>query len=118
MNAKRKPSASSRPRSKGKRAGDTLIGNAVIEGLKLAARHVRGEVALSGYALIEGRDVRKLRVRQGLTRKAFAERYGLDPRTVEGWEQERFGMDRSARVLLSVIAHEPEAVVRSLRQGA
>jgi len=61
--------------------------------------------------------VRVLRTRLGLTRKAFAERFGLDPRTVEGWEQERFGMDRSARVLFLVIAHEPEAVVRALRRA-
>jgi len=113
MKTKKKPSARSSPRSSGKRVGDVLI-----EGLELAVRHARGEVALPGYTLIDGRDVRKLRVRQGLTRKAFAERYGLDPRTVEGWEQERFGMDRSARVLLSVIANEPEAVIRSLRKGA
>jgi putative transcriptional regulator len=113
MKTKRKPSAPSSRRSKKKGIGDALI-----EGLKLARRHARGEIALPGYALIEGRDVRKLRARQGLTRKAFAERYGLDPRTVEGWEQERFGVDRSVRVLLSVIAHEPEAVVRSLRKGA
>lgn len=112
MKPKKKPSARSSPRSSGKRVGDALI-----EGLTLAVRHARGEIALPGYALIEGRDVRKLRVRQGLTRKAFAERYGLDPRTVEGWEQERFGMDRSVRVLLSVIAHEPDAVIRSLRKA-
>ena len=73
------------------------------------------KAALPG-ALIKGRDVRGVRARQRLTRRAFAERYGLDPRTVEGWEQERFALDRSARVLLLVIAHEPEAVVRSLRK--
>jgi putative transcriptional regulator len=67
---------------------------------------------------LRGRNVRALRTQLKLTRKAFAERYGLDPRTVEGWEQERFGMDRSARVLLLVIAHEPDAVVRSLRKAA
>ena len=112
MKTKRKPSARSSRRSKAKG-----IGEALIAGLKLARRHARGEIALPGYALIEGRDVRKLRARQGLTRKAFAERYGLDPRTVEGWEQERFATDRSARVLLLVIAHEPDAVVRSLRKA-
>jgi putative transcriptional regulator len=63
-----------------------------------------------------GRNVRALRTRLGLTREVFAERYGLDPRTIEGWEQERFGMDRSARVLLLVIAHEPEAVARAVRK--
>ncbi len=74
------------------------------------------KAALPG-AGIQGRDVRRLRARERLTRQAFADRYGLDPRTVEGWEQERFDMDRSARVLLLVVAHEPEAVVRSLRKA-
>jgi putative transcriptional regulator len=76
----------------------------------------KAKAALPG-AGIQGSDVRRLRTRERLTRPAFAERYGLDPRTVEGWEQERFAMDRSARVLLLVIAHEPEAVVRSLRRA-
>jgi putative transcriptional regulator len=73
------------------------------------------KAALPG-ARIQGSEVRRLRARERLTRQAFAERYGLDPRTVEGWEQERFDMDRSARILLLVIAHEPEAVVRALRK--
>lgn len=93
------------------------MGKALIQGLRMAVRHAKGEVELPGCGLIAGNDVRKLRARQKLTRKAFAERYGLDPRTVEGWEQERFGIDRAARVLLSVIDHEPEAVVRSLRKS-
>jgi putative transcriptional regulator len=76
----------------------------------------KAKAALPG-AGIQGRDVRRLRARERLTRQAFAERYGLDPRTVEGWEQERFDMDRSARVLILVIAHEPGAVVRSLRKA-
>ena len=42
---------------------------------------------------------------------------GFRGSSVEGWEQERFGLDGSARVLFSVIAHEPEAVVRSLRKS-
>lgn len=112
MKTKRNRSALSSRSSSGKRVGKVLI-----EGLELAVRHAKGEIELPGYRLIEGRDVRKVRGRQGLTRKAFAERYGLDPRTVEGWEQERFGLDRSARVLLAVIAHEPKAVIRSLRKS-
>jgi putative transcriptional regulator len=66
--------------------------------------------------LIRGRDLRAVRTRLGLARPAFAERYGLDLRTVEGWEQERFGMDRSARILILLIAHEPEAVARVVRK--
>ena len=73
-------------------------------------------MALPGDQL-RGRNVRALRKRLGLTRKVFTERYGLDLRTVEGWEQERFSMDRSARVLLLLIALEPEAIARALRRG-
>lgn len=113
MRTKKSRSARSSQRSSGKR-----VGKAVIDSLELAVRHANGEIELPGYRLIESQDIRKLRARQGLTRKAFAERYGLDPRTVEGWEQARFGLDRSARVLLSVIAHEPDAVVRSLRKSS
>ena len=116
MKVRKNPSVRSSRRSSGKRV-DKTVGNALIEGSEIAVRHVRGEVELPGYRLLAGRDIKKLRARQGLPRKAFAERYGLDPRTVEGWEQERFGLDRSARVLLSVIAHEPDAVVRSLRKS-
>lgn len=48
--------------------------------------------ALSGYhaeraALIRGRWVAKTRRDSGLPRPAFAERIGVSPRTVEGWEQ-------------------------------
>jgi putative transcriptional regulator len=73
-------------------------------------------MALPGDRL-RGRNVRALRTRLGLTRMAFAERYGLDVRTVEGWEQERFSMDRSARVLLLLIALEPDTVARALRRA-
>lgn len=55
-----------------------------------------------------------LRQRMRLSRKKFADRFGLDARAVQDWEQGRRVPDRAARVLLTVIERDPEAVVRAL----
>ena len=55
-----------------------------------------------------------LRKRMELSRQSFADRFGLDSRTVQDWEQGRRVPDRAARVLLTLIDREPEAVVRAL----
>ena len=59
--------------------------------------------------------IRALRKRLRLSRERFAERFGLDARAVQDWEQGRRVPDRAARVLLTVIDREPEAVIRALR---
>ena len=46
-----------------------------------------------------------------------ADRFGLDVRALQEWEQGRRVPDRAARVLLTVIDREPEAVVRALGEG-
>lgn len=51
-----------------------------------------------------------LRNQLGLTRDEFASRFGLDSRTIEGWEQGRFRPDASTRILLAVIERNPAAV--------
>lgn len=55
-------------------------------------------------------DVGAIRARTGLTRDEFAARFGLDPRTVEGWEQGRFRPDPPTRTLLAVIDRDPAVV--------
>ena len=55
-----------------------------------------------------------LRKRLKLSRQKFADRFGLDVRAVQEWEQGRRVPDRAARVLLTVIDRDPESVVRAL----
>ncbi len=55
-----------------------------------------------------------LRRRMNLSRRRFAERFGLDARAVQDWEQGRRVPGRATRVLLTVIDSDPEAVVRAL----
>ena len=60
-------------------------------------------------------DVAMLRRRLKLSQAAFASRFGFSVATVRNWEQGRVLADGPARVLLAVIASEPQAVIRALR---
>lgn len=60
-------------------------------------------------------DVRQIRQGLGLSQSQFSARFGLNPRTVQEWEQKRRQPDQLAAVLLNVIEKEPKAVERSLQ---
>jgi len=94
------------------------LGRRLIAGLEQALAHARGEVELPSYtvAVPERVDVAKLRERLGLSQAAFALAFGLDVTALHAWEQGRRRPGRAARVLLAVIAKEPEAVLRALAQ--
>jgi putative transcriptional regulator len=57
-----------------------------------------------------GLDVRAIRQKTGLSREAFAEAYGLNPKTVQSWEQGRRNPTDAARSLLVLINANPEGV--------
>ena len=93
----------------------TDLGREVEEALNEVLAHTRGEVALPKRIVDDPSRIRIVAVRKklGLSRRQFAERYHLDPRTVQDWEQGRRTPDQAARVLLTVIEREPEAVARA-----
>jgi putative transcriptional regulator len=59
-------------------------------------------------------DVKKIRLRLGLSQEAFAETYGFALSAVRDWEQGRRRPERSARILLKIVEKEPDAVTRAL----
>lgn len=63
-------------------------------------------------------NVRKLRVRLGMTQEAFAAAYRIPVGTLRDWEQGRKRPDAPARAYLMVIARDPEAVARLLDRAA
>ena len=63
-------------------------------------------------------DVVSMRRRMKLSQAQFALRFGFSVATVRNWEQGRVLADASARILLAVIAREPQAVIRALRPVA
>ncbi len=94
----------------------TPLGREVEQALGEVLAHVRGETELPCRLVDDpsAERIRALRRRMKLSRRAFAERFGLDARAVQDWEQGRRLPDRAARVLLTVIESEPEAVERAL----
>jgi putative transcriptional regulator len=92
------------------------LGRRLVAGLNEALAHARGEIELPTYVVTvpDQIDVAKLRQQLGLSQVAFARAFGLDVTALHAWEQGRRRPDRAARVLLAVIAKEPEAVLRAL----
>ena len=107
------PSAASSPRSP---ARHSPLGRRLIAGAEEALAHARGEITLTEYqaAIPETVNTAALRRRLGLSQAAFCRRFGIDVQALQAWEQGRRRPDRMARILLAVIAREPEAVMRAL----
>ncbi len=94
----------------------TRMGREVEEALEEVLAHVRGETPLPCRIVDDpaAEHIVALRKRMRLSRQKFADRFGLDARAVQDWEQGRRVPDRAARVLLTVIDRDPGAVVRAL----
>lgn len=110
----RKPATKKASRPKDSRLGRQLIG-----GMKLAERHIRGEIDLPArYVEVpESVDVKAIREKSGLSQLEFARRYGISPRSLQEWEQGRRQPEGAVRAYLLVIARNPHAVETALHQS-
>ena len=95
----------------------TELGLKIEAGLREAIAHARGEIALESRVvnMMPPARVKAIRKRLAKSPKEFERRFGIPARTVEGWEQGR-KVDATARVLLTIIDREPEAVERALAE--
>lgn len=91
------------------------IGKRLIESAKQARAYARGEMSEGFVAHVpDDIDVKALRKRLGYSQSEFSQRFGFAIDAVQEWEQHRRMPDRTARILLKVIAREPDAVTRAL----
>ena len=113
MTPKKKPLRKSSGRSNAK---STKFGRVLVDSAKVIARHMRGEIELPTKVvrLVPDVDVRAIRTGQGLTREQFAERYGLQVRAIQEWEQGRRKPDPAVRAYMLVIKNQPAAVREAL----
>jgi putative transcriptional regulator len=88
----------------------------IAAGLADAIAIAKGEADRATYRIHAPADIDALKIRRGLrlTREAFAARFGLQVGTVRDWEQRKRKPEGAARVLLTVIEREPDAVTRAL----
>lgn len=63
-------------------------------------------------------DIAAIRKKTGLSQAAFALQIGVAAGTLRNWEQGRRMPDGPARVLLSLLAHDPAIVTRTLGKAA
>ena len=93
----------------------TKLGLEIEAGLREAIAYRRGEIALETRVVevMPATRVREIRKAVAKSPKEFERRFGVPARTLEGWEQGR-KVDVAARVLLTVIEKNPEAVELAL----
>jgi putative transcriptional regulator len=95
------------------------FGKRLIKAAKEARAIARGEADPATYRVHVPTeiDVRAIRARLGLSQNGFARRFGISPANLRNWEQGIRAPDGPARVLLTIIDREPEAVERALRSA-
>lgn len=95
------------------------IGTKLIKAAKEARAFARGEISNGfGIHVPAEVDVKALRKKLKCSQSEFSRRFGFAIDAVQDWEQHRRTPDRTARILLTVIAREPEAVHRALTSGS
>ena len=75
---------------------------------------LRGEKQPSREFNFDNPDVKAIREQYGLTQSKFAELLGISIATLRNWEQGRRRPEGPARILLSVAAKHPEAILDAL----
>src|ERR1700733_5639498 len=93
----------------------------IVRGLRQAISYAKGassQVRVTQYNVPDNIDVKKLREGLGMSQPEFALRFGFNLGTLRQWEHGRRYPDGSARVLLTVISHSPEAVKEALESVA
>ena len=94
----------------------TGVGHEIETALGETLAHVRVEVALP-YRMMDAATADRivaLRKRLKLSRRKFADGFGLDVRALQEWEQGRRVPGRAAGVVLTLMDHDLDSVVRAL----
>jgi putative transcriptional regulator len=78
--------------------------------------HIKGEVKLPTRRIVlpDQVDVKRIRVKTGMSQSDFARAFCINPRTLQEWEQGRRKPDATTRAYLAVIAKNQKAVLDAL----
>ena len=92
-------------------------GKELIEGMKNAVHYLEGKKGGARMHVVHVPakvNVGAIRKRLRLTQKCFADQYGFALSAVKDWEQGRRNPERTAKILLKIIEHDPTVVHRAL----
>ncbi len=88
----------------------------LMDSVKQGGAIIRGDAKPSRIFNFENPDVKAIRKKYGLSQNKFAKLLGISASTLRNWEQGRRNPEGPARILLSVAAKHPEAILDSVYQ--
>ncbi len=93
----------------------TKAGERLLRSARNARAWARGEISEGFVVHVPARvNVKAVRRKLGLTQQEFAARFGFGYDALRDWESGRRQPERAARVLLTVIAYDPDVVRKAL----
>lgn len=104
-------------------AGDRKVyddGQRIVDGLNNILDWTNGDnnaARIVPFQAPTSVDVKGIRNKLGMSQREFAARFGLKLDSLRNWEQDKRVPDSSARVLLTIIDREPDAVKKALAIG-
>lgn len=83
----------------------------LLSSVRDLGRHMRGE-EVDGVVVKEFSDpnVKAIREKTGLSQTGFAHLIGVNPKTLQNWEQKRVRPTGAARALLRIVEVNPQAL--------
>jgi putative transcriptional regulator len=94
----------------------TKLGLTLEQSAKEILAHVKGETKLPTRRIVlpDEVDVKRIRIKAGMSQAEFARAFCINPRTLQEWEQGRRRPDATTRAYLAVIAKNRGAVLDAL----
>lgn len=86
----------------------------IEQGLNEAIKFAKGDRLKAKVHTFSSLDIKQIRARVGMTQPQFASAFGISVATLRHWERGDRSPQGPARVLLNVVAKEPDAVLRAL----
>jgi putative transcriptional regulator len=93
------------------------LGDELVQSMAQALAHAQGKRTggRTHKVTVKPDDIRKARMRLGLSQDQFADAFGVSASTLRKWEQGQRSPTGAAKTLLKIIEREPKAVVRALK---
>lgn len=89
----------------------TELGKSLEIAMREVLAHVQGKITLESREIeVSCPEVREIRQQYALSQQDFARMFGISVRTLQQWEQGRRHPHGAAKILLNVIAKNPQAV--------
>lgn len=88
--------------------------NEISAGLNDAISHVKGDKTKVVVHQMDSVDVKAIRKKTGMSQQQFCSTFGISLGALRHWEQGLRSPRGTAKVLLKVVEHNPDAIIESI----